>query len=251
MPSVTIAITDTALIATQQAADTLIMNAGAYEGIALPSNPHAESWVFAVVISLFLVLVVAFGRSPSWIADSVKKMTRNRRDTGLFSGSNVHEFQSRLLLTVFSTGTFILFLYSEMFSGSRFPFSSWLILMLVSGAYLLLKNLLSGLIGYVFLIQEEVKKAKIYFYSIYSFLGILVFPLLVLKLYLNTNGLGNVFTFIILLIALLLLLLFVVLLFQIFYRKILDFFYILLYLCTLEILPLTGLFLAFRLILEK
>jgi hypothetical protein len=251
MPSVTIAITDTALIATQQAADTLIMNAGAYEGIALPSNPHAESWVFGVVISLFLVLVVAFSRSPSWIADSVKKMTRNRRDTGLFSASNVHEFQTRLLLTFFSTGTIILFLYSEIYSGELFSFSSWLILMLLSGAYLLLKNLLSGLIAYVFMIHEEVKKAKIYFYSIYSFLGIFIYPFLILKLYLETPGLGSVFSFISLLIVLILLLLFVVLLFQIFYRKILDFFYILLYLCTLEILPLTGLFLAFRVILEK
>jgi hypothetical protein len=251
MPSVTISINDSARIATQQATDSLTLNSGTFEGLALPSNPHAESWVFGVLISLFLILVVAFGRSPAWIMESVKKMTRNRRDTGLFSGSNVHEFQSRLLLTVFTTGTVTLFLYSEMFVVNRFSFATWFILLLISGAYLILKDIFAGLTGFVFLLAEEVKKAKIYFYSLYSFLGILAFPILVLKLYLNTPGQGAVFSFILLLIALILLLLFIVLLFQIFYRKILDFFYILLYLCTLEFLPLAGLFLAFRLFLEK
>lgn len=251
MPSVTIVINDSARIASQQATDSLILNPGTFEGVALPSNPHAESWVFGVLISLFLILVVAFGRSPAWIAESVKKMTRNRRDSGLFSGSTVHEFQSRLLLTLFSTGTIILYLYSEMFGVDRFSFTTWLILMTISLVYLILKSLLVRITGYVFLISAEVKKAGIYFFSLYSFLGILMFPILVLKLYLISPELGDFYTFIVLIFAFITLLLFMVLLFQIFYRKILDFFYILLYLCTLEILPLAGLFLAFRLILEK
>ncbi len=251
MPSVTIAINDSTLIAAQQVTDSLTQNSEVFEGIALPSNPHAESWVFGVLLSLFLMLVVAFSRSPAWIAESINRITRNRHNSGIFSSSTIHEFQTRLLLAVFTTGTIALYIYFEMFISAPFTLSTWIILSLITGAYLILKNLIAWLTGFVFLLTEEVKKAKIYFYSLYSFLGIMAFPILVLKLYINTPGLGDVFSFILMLIALILMLLFIILLFQIFYRKVLDFFYILLYLCTLEFLPLTGLFLAFKLFLEK
>jgi len=251
MPSVTIVLNDSAQIATQQATDTLAASSLTFEGIAHTSNPHAEPWVFAVVLGLFLMLVVAFGRSPAWITESVKRMIRNRRDSGLFSGSTVHDFQTRLLLTIFSTATNILFLYSSNFSSQYFSFSIWMVLMLATGIFLIVKNWLVVLIAYVFMIEEEVKKARIYYFSIYSFLGICTYPLLILKLYLNNTDIGIVLFYIVLIVAIVLYLLFVALLFQIFYRKILDLFYILLYLCTLEILPLTGLFLAFRFILNN
>jgi hypothetical protein len=103
-------------------------------------------------------------------------------------------------------------------------------------------------LGYVFLDQATSKMAKESYFNVFSFLGLLLFPLMIIQIYIpyNFNGVIEIISLITCVIAYILI---AFKLFQIFFHKIIASFYILLYLCTLEFLPLFALYQVYKFIM--
>jgi len=229
--------------------DTPIVNViKTYTGIPHPSLPNTEIWVFATLILLFLILVFTFKRSSGWMSDTFRYFFKKKDRSSFFSKATISDFYSKSALLLFSLGVFSLYAYLQIFKPeSGFHLYIYIFFFLVFLAYYLFKYLTIIILGYVFIEPAKLKKATEYYYNILTFLAISLFPLLFFQIYIHENyffiiqTLSLIFTstaFIVLIIKL----------FQIFFSKIVVSFYILLYLCTLEILPLFILYVVVRML---
>lgn len=216
-----------------------------YEGKPIPQHPHNEGWIFGVIFLLFILFVFSINRSHNWIVDSLKNITKVRLRNSLFSKATIEESRSRFLLILFSAGVINLYIYLYL-SVSTPKLSVYLVLLLCSLLFLFLKHVITRLIAFTFLNYESFKSGYENFYKIFSFLGFLIFPLLILKIY-AYNGMNIILFDIFAVIFTVSAFIFITIkLFQIFYSKLLDFFHLMLYLCTLEILPLIGMYYAYK-----
>ncbi len=199
---------------------------------------RSESWVFAVVLFLFLFFIFSFKKSFGWIKESISNFSRVKTRASLFSNATQSEYSSRHLLTVFSIGVLSLLIYilNRPFD-SKIYFEIYLMMFGAILFYIIIKHLIFNIIAYTFFEKEISKLVKEQFYLLFSFLGITLFPLLLARIYLPDIN-HQTILIITLSIAFIYPLILVIKLMQIFSGKFLELFYILLYLCTLEIIPL-------------
>ena len=218
-------------------------------GIPHPSIPQTESWVFVVLMLLFFLLIYSVSQSSGYISDTIKTFFQLKERSSIFSKATVNDSRFRFLLIVFSI--FVLSLYVYFFfhkSDKVFTINEFLLILLITGLFLSIKFILFKIIGYVFLNPNNLKLAIDSYFNIFSFLGLALYPLLFLQIYLN-DGLVSIINVTSLIVSSIASLLVTFKLFQIFFQKILDFLYILLYLCTLEILPLIILIKVYKMII--
>ncbi len=213
-----------------------------YEGDKFPSLPQTEYWVFICLIVLLVLLVVAVAFSSSSLVLAVKMLFQIDDRTSSFSNMAAISSSSRFLFIAFFLGvlSFLGYLYVHP-QGSDFLLSKYGLFLGITTSFLLLKLLLARLLGFVFLDPSLFKIARETYLNILSLLGIALFPLLVFCIYTPFLS-DNLLIIIVISFILFALLLFAFRLIQIFFSKIVDSFYILLYLCTLEILPFLALF---------
>ena len=219
-----------------------------YEGIMHPSLPQTESWIFITLLILFFLLVFSISRSKGMINEIIQNFFQVKERSSLFSKATINDFRFRFFIILFSI--IVLSLYSYLglngFIGAV-SISRFSIFLLVAISFFGLKSLFMDLLGYVFLDTSNLKMAKDSYFNILSFLGILLFPLLILNIY-GPESLCYL-TEIISLITCIIAFIFVCIkLFQIFFHKIATSFYILLYLCTLEIIPLLIMYKVYQLL---
>lgn len=222
-----------------------------YDGNPIPSTTITENWVFGVVFILFVLMIIAVNRSYNWIVEAFRNLSKVRNRSSIFSKTTAEEYQSKFLLTIFSTGVISQYLYLHLYTGNALSLKVFMLFFMAGLIFLFIKNLLINLVAYVFLEPELLKIAKENYFNIISFLGVLLYPLLILRLYINTDVDVKIFDSIALILSLSALLFMTIKLFRIFLHKILDFFHLMLYLCTLEILPLIGMFQAYKLIIKE
>jgi hypothetical protein len=217
-------------------------------GIPHPSLPQTEWWVFLILLILFFLLVFSISRSGGLIAETAKTFFQVKERSSIFSKATVNDFRLRILLTIFSAGVLSLYAYLVIFNPvNPFSIKTYSYFLMITGLYLGIKSLFIDLLGYVFLTPPSLKMAKDSYFNIISFLGVILYPLLVLQIYVP-DKLYNSIGIIGLIACLSGCILVIIKLFQIFYHKIVASFYILLYLCTLEILPLVILYRVYKLI---
>ena len=217
-------------------------------GIPHPSLPQTESWVFIMLLVLLFLLVYSVSNSASLIAETVKSFFQVKERSSIFSKATVNDFRLRLLLVIFSIGVFSLYIYLIMFTPDR-PFSikTYGYFLILTGLFFGIKALLFNVIAYVFLTPSSQKLARESYLNIVSVLGVSLFPFLILQIYIPSY-LYNTIEIISLILCIAACILVIIKLFQIFFHKIVASFYILLYLCTLEILPLIILYRVYKLI---
>ena len=217
-------------------------------GIPHPSLPQTESWVFIILVILFFLLGYSVSRSAGLISETAKNFFQVKERSSIFSKASVTDLRYQLLLILFSIGVLSLYAYLMIFKQTN-PFSIriYSYFLILTGVFFGIKSLLFDLIGYIFLTPSSMKMAKESYFNILSILGIILFPLLILRIYIPVD-----YSYIPEIISLFVCLggciLVIIKLFQIFYHKIVASFYILLYLCTLEILPLIILYKVYTLI---
>lgn len=219
------------------------------EGILIQPSYQQNNWIFGFLLLFFLVSVYGINRSYSWLSDAIINLFKVRTRSSIFSKSTLINFQSKLLLIILSSGIISLYLYIYFTSSDTFQITNYLFCLLASIIFLGIKYVLTNLTGFVFLDQELFRNGKEQSLIFFTFTGLLIFPILLLRIYLSDWIDVVYFDKTALLIWVFMLLFISFKLFQIFYHKILDFFYIMLYLCTLEILPVIGLFHAYKLII--
>jgi hypothetical protein len=243
-------------IITPQITDTLVDTVEhtatiRYEGIAIPSNANTENWVFGVVFILFIILVIGVNRSFNWIVEAFRNITKVRSRSSIFSKTTMEEYQSRFLLTFFATGVISLYLYLSLNVGKELTLTVYLLFLLAGLVFLFIKTQLMNFLAYVFLDSELLKTSKENYFNILYLLGFLIFPFLIIKIYFNTFIDFKIIDYSVIIISLSAFVFMITKYFRIFLHKILDFFHIMLYLCTLEILPLVGMFQAYKLIIKE
>jgi len=218
-------------------------------GIPHPSLPQTESWVFVILLLLFLLFIYSISRSAGQIAETVKSFLQVKERSSIFSKATVNDFRLSLLLTLFSIGVFSLYAYL-LLSKTDTPFSikTYGFVFLVTGLFMGLKSGLFNLLGYVFLSPLTLKMGRESYFNIIAILGVSLFPFLILRIYMPPH-LYYITDTISLALCVGASILVIIKLFQIFFHKTVASFYILLYLCTLEILPLIILYRVYYLII--
>ncbi|MEI7501662.1 MAG: DUF4271 domain-containing protein [Paludibacter sp.] len=253
LPSDSMARLDTLLGAdSTKLVDTLkavIQVPSGYVGIPHPSLPQTDSWVFGALLTLFFLFILSVSKSSSIISDTLKSFFQINDRSSLLSKSNVGNFRFRFFLLEFSIGVISLYAYLYFHNPTaELSIVKYAYYLLVTTLFFVLKSILFDLLGFVFLDRKVLKLAKESYFNIVFFVGTALFPVLIFQIYLPYD-----YSYTIQIISLLFIIiayLFIALkLFQIFFDKLVASFYILLYLCTLEFLPLFALYQVYQLIL--
>lgn len=219
-----------------------------FEGKLLPSLPQTENWVFIAILLLFFLFVFSVSQSSGLILETVRTFFQVKERSSIFSKVTINDFRFRFFLISFSTGVISLYAYVLLHnSSSPFDLREYLYFIVVTSIFFGIKALFIDLICYVFFDPRITKMAKNSYFNIISFLGIALFPLLISYIYMPVY-LSNITETISLVICIIGCILIIIKLFQIFLHKTIASFYILLYLCTLEFLPLLALFKVYQLI---
>ncbi len=219
-----------------------------FVGIPHPSLPQTETWVFVTLFLLFILFVFSLSRSSGFINDTIKNFFQVKERSSIFSKATINETRIRLILVLFSIAVLSLYLYLILYqTPNPFLFSKYAFILLITMLFFGFKSLMFELIGYVFLNPSSFKMAKDSYFNIVAFLGIVLFPLMILQIYIPTLFIKTIII-LSLIIGICTFILVIIKLFQIFFHKTEAFFYILLYLCTLEILPLIALYQVYKLI---
>ena len=219
-------------------------------GIPHPSLPQTESWVFLVLLGFFFLLVYAVSQSSGYITETAKTFFKVKERSSIFSKATVNDFRFRFFLIIFTIGVLSLYAYLIQFKvGSHFLLKEYGCFFVVTTLFVILKHFSFNLIGYVFLPPAGLRMAKESYLNVVSFLGIVLYPLLILQIYIPSHyaSFAGIASLSVCFIACILV---IIKLFQIFLHKFVASFYILLYLCTLEILPLVLLYQVYQFALK-
>lgn len=219
-----------------------------FEGILHPMLPQTATWVFGVLLTMFILLVISLPRYSKIIFSDLKTYFQNSERSTLYRKTTLSDFYAQFVLIIFAIGVFSLFAYLYVFkSTSEFYLEEYCVLFGVTILFFLAKYILILFVGSVFIESKELKIAKFSYFNIISLVGILLYPMLVMRIYSPTN-----FHYLIGLMSLSICvsayILIIIKLFQLFLRKVVASFYILLYLCTLEFLPLFIMYKVYQLI---
>jgi hypothetical protein len=206
--------------------------------ILIASTPISESWFFASILALFAILVYTIIISSDWISLSIRFFFKVKERNSLFATPDTNSRQVKTLPAFFSLAVISLFTCEAIHSpGTALRFINFGKLLLLFGCFYLAKRLLMEITAYVFMEKSKSKIARESYISIINYLGLFLFPLMVLHVY-GPAIIADIVLSAGIIVLLAAVLMFIIKLFQIFYTTKLVLFYILLYLCTLEILPL-------------
>ncbi|MDR0371630.1 MAG: DUF4271 domain-containing protein [Prevotellaceae bacterium] len=208
-----------------------------HAGIPFEVLPKNESWVVLLLFAIFFFAALIFRYSQNLILENFDSFFQVKKRQSIFSKSTHGEVRIQYALTLLSLGIISFFIYVQFWSNERpFSFSTYLVILSISIGYTLLKFMLGKLIGYVFISTENFTPVIFSYNWILIYLGVGLFFITLLQTYSDLSQ--NLITSIGISLCLIAFVILVVKLFQIFYRKTVASFYIILYLCTLEILPL-------------
>ncbi len=235
-------------IRTADSIQALVSIPSGHLGIPHPSFPQTESWVFGILLLLFVIMTFSISRSANLLIDSIKTFFQVKERSSIFSKATVNDFRFKFLIIIFSIGVLSFYAYLIENYTEGFSLSKYFFFYTITALFFVLKSFFFDLIGYVFLDSTSLKLAKDSYFNIISFLGILLFPVLVLRVYVSIQFI-NIIDIIALILSISAIILVIIKLFQIFMHKIVASFYIMLYLCTLEFLPLFILFQVYKLII--
>ena len=221
-----------------------------YVGEAIPLPVQTEMWVFICLGMLLLLLVVAVLFSSSSLGRMIKALFEITDRNSIFNDTTINNSPARFLLNLFFIAVFSLFSFLYLHPETEsFLLIGYLRFLGVTALFFVAKLLLFNMLGFVFLNPSVLKTARETYFNIFSLLGIILYPLLVIRIYATSFFDHKILDYTVLFSLLLASLFIVYKLIQIFFGKLVDLFYILLYLCTLEILPFIALFRIYEMML--
>lgn len=213
-----------------------------FSGIPIPSLPATELWVSWMFVGLAVLLLLTHFIDNYTIPECFNISFKVKERSSIFTKTTLQNPWAQSLFFVFQL--FILALGAQVLlqqGNTPFQFMTMLRYVLFIGLFFLFKFLILKLLAFVFFHKNPNAALwiKTYFQCIGAYCFIL-FPILFLYIFVPEK---YIIIPVILLIAntLALIAILLVKLFQLFFQKTLALFYLLLYLCTLEIFPVSGL----------
>lgn len=221
---------------------TTRLSVAGFTGIPIPSLPATEPWVSWMFVGLAVLLMLTHFIDSYTIPECFNISFKVKERSSIFTKTTLQNPWAQSLFFIFQLG--ILSLGAQVLmqqENTPFLFTTMLRFVLLVGLFFLFKFLIMKLLSFVFFHKNPNAALwmKTYFQSVGAYCFIL-FPILILYIFVPEK---YIIIPTILLIANTLALIVILLakLFQLFFEKTLALFYILLYLCTLEIFPVSGL----------
>ncbi|MFZ4582032.1 MAG: DUF4271 domain-containing protein [Paludibacter sp.] len=233
-------------IASARADSILRHSLSGFQGELPLGVPSDQNWVFLVLLTVFGLLVLSVIRSMTPPLDIFKTFFIAKERSSIFSKTSIDNFEQKFYHILISFIVIPLYGYLVYYQkGTRFEFLIYMYFTAALVAFFLIKYLLAKVLEFVFVEKSYMKMIFDSYLNVMSFVSIIFYILIFLKLYISnfSEEFFEISGQIILILALILLL---IKLIQFFLHKIVDSLYIILYLCTLEILPVLFLVQAFR-----
>lgn len=212
------------------------------EGEPMPYLLRSDPAITGIFLLCFFLMSIALGRNRKYIAQRLKNLFVQRDRISLFdeSGDAVHSYTVVLAsLTCFLSGVYLYryFLVAEVYVIDSVPHFLLLgVYVACALVFVLLKGAFYDFVNWIFFNKEQRRSWRKTFFDLVGGICFLLFPVLLLVVYLNLDfQISNYFIFFVLLISELVL----------FYKCIRNFFsqiygclHFILYFCALEVVPL-------------
>jgi hypothetical protein len=209
-------------------------------GIPRPTLPSNENWVFVLLLIIFVVLVLS--RSISHLVQVSKNFFQVKERISIFNKTTISDLRTRILMISFPILIFSFYIYFfDFHQTNKYELIPFLSIVCIMTLFFVAKHFSMKIVGYVFIDVKNIKMYMDSYFNIVLFTSILLFPLIILRIY-ATDIMLYASYYLSIAVIVFALLLNIIKLFQIFSQKNVVIFYILLYLCTLEILPVIGLY---------
>ena len=220
-----------------------------FDGEPHSSLPQTENWVFCVLLGLFFLVISAIRLYPSLISEDLRSIFRAKERSSIFSNPEGSDSRLRILYIVFAFCVISLYAYFILFKPEYGDFTllHYSRFLIATTVFFFVKYLFILFLNFVFFDTKTMKIAVKSYFDIIIFFGLALFILLILNIY-CPPALTEIIQIVSIIVCLTTVILTVLKLFQLFFSKLLDTFYILLYLCTLEILPALVLFQAYKML---
>ena len=228
-------------------ADSVKLHAfNGYDGTITSTGASNQTWVFLLLLFLFAIIVISFIRSiiPPW--QNITNYFSSNNRTSIFSKTSIDSFEQKIYFFTFSSLTIALIGYllfcNQKSEFSAFTYSKYLGITLI---FFAIKFILSKIIEFVFFDKNTMRLLIDGYLNMLTLVSAGLYLIAIIQVYAKFDGtqIINLTTLILLILGLLL---FSIRLLQIFLHKFADSLYIMLYLCTLEILPVLLLIQVFR-----
>lgn len=228
-------------------ADSIALHAfKGFDGVLPQGAPADQNWVFLMLFFMFGIVVFSFIRAITPPINIVTSFFTSKERSSIFNKTSIDNLEQKFYFFVFSVTSISLLAYLIFYQQGRvFDFWIYCQFVAVTLIFFLVKYIFAKLIAYIFLDSNVVKTVMDSYLNVISFVSVLFYPLLLIYLY--GEGVTVETTSLVALIIIVLgLLLFTIKLVQIFLHKVVVSLYLLLYLCTLEILPVIIVIQVFR-----
>ncbi len=217
-----------------------------YDGLLLPQDPSNQPWVFVLLLLSFGLIVLSFIRSiiPPW--QNITNYFSSKDRTSIFSKTSIDSFEQKLYFFTFSSITISLIGYLIFHkTGNAFSLITYSKFYAATLLFFAVKYIFTKIIEFVFFDKNTTKLLLDSYLNMLTIVSILMYLLILFQLYAGQNSIQltsyTTLTFIVFG-----LLIFSIRLLQIFLHKFADSLYLMLYLCTLEILPVLLLIQVFH-----
>lgn len=204
-------------------------------------NPN---WITIMQLICIFLLWLAWNNNPIFLKNKTKAVVQGKERGSFFSAPMKSQFSSFVVFSLFALLSFSIFTINLLnFIGKNIDYSLFLIILGIISCYILLKYAIYALIIRFTFLDKSFNSLIIQsYFFINIIIGLLLFPVNLLLTYVNNFSIQTFAIYSGLVILVLYLLLISLRLFYIFLKDVASLFYLILYLCTLEILPVVVLF---------
>lgn len=219
-----------------------------YIGIPLSDGQFVNDGIFALILLLFVLFSIMYRRNFRLFLKTVQdfRYVKERQSLFLHSSNNEPFFRNFMTFQTLALSSLFLFSVSRLQGWIRPGISGETALLVLSGLFLILlayyqfKQLLYFGTGMVFFGKSAYRLWKNGYHAVFALLGVFLYLPVVWLSYVGSYQQVAIWLFIILFILSRFVIIYKII--RIFYRKGDNLLYMILYLCTQEILPLVFLY---------
>ncbi len=215
-----------------------------FEGAEKCFSLAHQNWLTILMVVQFFIycfLLVRYGKV--WF-ERIKNIWRVKQYAGLHINMSEKNVQENFLCLAMTCINLSLFAFLSMTRNNIFYDGNIIVLffLLLTFVFFCVKQLLTEFVASVFFSRDVVAILRSEIFSLFSYLGLVMYSVLLVMLY--AHGATETLFYVGLGVIVVYMLLKIYKLIQVFYVDLGSFFYLFLYLCTLEILPLISLYLG-------
>ncbi len=204
----------------------------------------SPNWITIMQLVSIFLLWMAWNNNPIFLKNKTQVVVHGKDRASFFSAPIKSQVSSFSVFSMFALLSFSIFAINIFnFIGKNIDYTIFLITLAMIAGFMLVKYLAYSLvIRYIFLDKSHSSLIIQSYLLINIIIGLLLFPINLVLTYVNHFGIQTAAIYSGLVLMILYLVMISLRLFYIFLKDVASLFYLILYLCTLEILPVLVVF---------